>query len=467
MDGIRYLVEKPTCAMIRPNIIDRLNSTLYSKNRIETRRRIVDTYPASAKLSSLVAIRNSRRLPNGEDELYLGLEAINSETGEITPRKNKEQGITGLSVVINSENILFSRLRPNLNKVAICPKNIKNIIGSTELAVLESTNVVDNYFLFTVLKSKIGYNQVVDIPSGSTLPRIQTDDILDILVPIPSPEIQKYIGDKVRKAEKLRGEVQIMKNKSVGILNKYLEEPKISERSYSISLVERTDLSNRIDAEFYGQEYLESIKSLKTKYELISLEKICNGKIFNGKTYITSSDRSSLQNIGVGELGDWFPKRNEDKGINEKVSAKNILPYGSIVWGNAAHLARYIGQKVNIILEGNRFVGTTEITSIFPDENIISPYFVFLFMNSGWGYYQIQRTIKGMTAHSYPDDIRNVLVPIINFTQDELREMKSNIINAHTASKYSQELIDSAMLDIEDLIEGKFEINKEYLNLIE
>ena len=467
MEGIRYLVEKPTCALIRPNIIDSLNSTLYSKNRIETRRKIVDTYPASAKLSSLVIVGNSRRLPIDAGELYLGLEAINSETGEITPRNNKEQGITGLSVVINSENILFSRLRPNLNKVAICPKNIKDIIGSTELAVLESTNAVDNYFLFTVLKSKIGYNQVVNIPSGSTLPRIQTDDILDILIPIPSPEIQKYIGDKVRKAEKLRGEVQIMKNKSVRILNKYLEKPKVPEKSYSISLVERADLSNRIDAEFYGQEYLGTIKSLKTKYELISLEKICKGRIFNGKTYITSSDWSSLQNIGVGELGDWFPKRNKDKGINEKVSAKNILPYGSIVWGNAAHLARYIGQKVNIILEGTRFVGTTEITSILPDESIMSPYFVFLFMNSDWGYYQIQRTVKGMTAHSYPDDIRNILLPMVNFTQDELQEMKSNIINAHSASKYSQELIDSAMLDIEGLIEGKFEINKEYLNLIE
>jgi len=88
-------------------------------------------------------------------------------------------------------------------------------------------------------------------------------------------------------------------------------------------------------------------------------------------------------------------------------------------------------------------------------------------MNSDWGYYQIQRTVKGMTAHSYPDDIRNILLPVINFTQDELQEMKSNIINAHSALKYSQELIDSAISDIEDLIEGKFEIKKEYLNLIE
>ena len=35
-----------------------------------------------------------------------------------------------------------------------------------------------------------------------------------------------------------------------------------------------------------------------------------------------------------------------------------------------------------------------------------------------------QRTVKGMTAHSYPQDISNILVPIIDLTNEELEVLK-------------------------------------------
>jgi len=469
----------PSVALIEANNLDndRVDSKFYHYKYLANEIKLVNSNIALSYLEGIIAsmsspigwqgIPSSDYLPKGEGIPLIRVQnigdafLIQENLIDVKPHIYHEQPF----IQVQPEDLIITRVG-TIGRVCIAPSENKNYAMGQNLTKIRVKSDVDPYYVLIYLLSSSSYLQMERFAYGGVQPSLTNRNIKKIQIPIPSPEIQKYIGDKVRKAEKLRGEVQIMKNKSVGILNKYLEKPKISERSYSISLVERADLSNRIDAEFYGQEYLGTIKSLKAKYELISLEQICKGRIFNGKTYRTSSDWSSLQNIGVGELGDWFPKRNEDKGINEKVSAKNILPYGSIVWGNAAHLARYIGQKVNIILEGTRFVGTTEITSILPDESIMSPYFVFLFMNSDWGYYQIQRTVKGMTAHSYPDDIRNILLPVINFTQDELQEMKSNIINAHSALKYSQELIDSAISDIEDLIEGKFEIKKEYLNLI-
>ena len=71
---------------------------------------------------------------------------------------------------------------------------------------VEIKNSYDNYFVLSFLKSKYGQNQIWQGMMNSAKPKIDMDTIRSIQIPIPSAEIQKYIGDKVRRAEELREE---------------------------------------------------------------------------------------------------------------------------------------------------------------------------------------------------------------------------------------------------------------------
>ena len=123
---------------------------------------------------------------------YIGLARIDSTTGFISDTSNEQP--TGSSANFSARDILFSKLRPYLNKVAICPEHLEQAAGSTELVTYRAKAGVDAFYLFFVLKSPLVLNQIIDITSGSTHPRVDPDLIDDVLVPLAESSTQKRIG---------------------------------------------------------------------------------------------------------------------------------------------------------------------------------------------------------------------------------------------------------------------------------
>lgn len=320
---------------------------------------------------------------------------------------------------------------------------------------------INSYFISTYLNSKFGQSQIFKYSIGVTRPAIDYSAIRKIKIPIPSSEIQEYIGNKVRRAEGLREEAKKQRKKAESFINGKIGILKVNDDSqYSSAFISSFKIIDRIDSEYYNTKYLRIENEFdKIGYETKTLNELCN-RILNGKTYSTTNVEGKYFNIGVGELGDWFIKKKNEKFINDTINKRYCLNKNSIVWGNAAHLAKYIGEKVNMIFEDDIVIPTTEVTAIEPNEEVIDPYYLYLFMRSKWGYYQIQRTVKGMTAHSYPQDIGKILVPIINLTNEEKEELKDNVVRSYNNEVLAQQLIQEAKQDVEDLIEGNFDMSK-------
>ncbi len=131
---------------------------------------------------------------NLESLPYLGLENIESETGIYVETTEKETFSSAVRFV--KGQVLFPKLRPYLNKVyqaefdGIC---------STEFHILDSY-IIDNQFLAHFLRSKTIVSQTKYLMSGNTLPRLQTEDIYNLLIPIPSKETQQTIINIFEKA---------------------------------------------------------------------------------------------------------------------------------------------------------------------------------------------------------------------------------------------------------------------------
>lgn len=368
--------------------------------------------------------------------------------------------------VLEINDILLTITGVNFGKSAPVRKECLPANISQHSVRMHFKDNIDTYYISTFLNCVYGQKQILKRSVGATRPAIDYGGIKSIKIPIPSPEIQKYIGDKVRKAEELREEAKRLKKEAEEIIYKKLNNIELEdEKNYTVNFIKEKDVFERIDSEYYKEKYFILQKQLESKgFVLKTLDKLCDSNIYNGKTYKTTNEKRKYMNIGVGELGDWFIVGNEDKYIDENINAKHLIDKYSIVWGNSAHLAKYIGEKVNINLERNLYVSTTEITCIKPNLDKINPYYLFLYMKSNWGYYQIQRTVKGMTAHSYPGDISRIIVPILDFSLEELDIMKNAVELGYKYINKSKQLIQEAKQDVEDLIEGNFDMSKIKVN---
>ncbi len=135
----------------------------------------------------------------------LGLASIEQHTGQVLPVS--DDPATGR--LFESGDVLFSRLRPRLNKVAAM-----TFAGrcSPEFYVLRPKAGVDPDYLAAVLRSPLVLRQLVHMTTGSTHPRVAEADARGLVVPVAPTAVQRQIARLMRarevKAARLRTEAE-------------------------------------------------------------------------------------------------------------------------------------------------------------------------------------------------------------------------------------------------------------------
>jgi type I restriction enzyme S subunit len=137
---------------------------------------------------------------------FLGLEMVEAETGKIDWNAQTVEG-TSTCFYFNERHILYGKLRPYLNKVAL-----PDIQGrcSTELIPFFPIDENCREFIAYLLRRKETVDYVMAEKTGSRMPRANTGYLLNLKVPVPSPDEQYRIVtiidarleavDKARKA---------------------------------------------------------------------------------------------------------------------------------------------------------------------------------------------------------------------------------------------------------------------------
>lgn len=197
-----------------------------------------DSYYGKANVSSehLVSIRSlvkERKESVDPSSLgttqvnYLGLEHIQSFTGELvgfSPRS--AVSIKSRSKIFRTGDVLYGRLRPNLNKVWLVRGDVTEGICSTEFLVLiPVTDRIRPAVLRYLLSSSYVQRHAMRLQTGTALPRMNLDDLLDIEVPVPDIETQKRLEKKLLsdfdKLVALRAQLEEMPRR---ILEEFMQE---------------------------------------------------------------------------------------------------------------------------------------------------------------------------------------------------------------------------------------------------
>jgi len=127
-----------------------------------------------------------RREPIGN--AYVGLENIASGNGVALNFGDAEKMTAGVG--FSKSDVLFPKLRPYLNKVWLADRSG---LCSSEFHILAARSNVDPEFLAIFLRSSLVVRQTSRLMTGTTLPRLQTEDIRRLTIPIPPPSLQSTI----------------------------------------------------------------------------------------------------------------------------------------------------------------------------------------------------------------------------------------------------------------------------------
>lgn len=258
-----------------------------------------------AKLKYIVEISSKKSTASQVDK-YIGMANIDSNTG-IYVESETEKG-KGDCSVFKAGDVLFGKLRPYLNKVYLADFN-----GgcTTEFVVLDTIEKekISNKFLSIFLLLDCVVNQTKYMMTGNTLPRLQTFDIENLLISIPSKEIQQTIIDIMDAAYKTKKNKEAKAKELLDGIDDYLlgelcitlpPEPAntLEERTFEIGFAEI--FGGRFDSKSY------LIKSpLKTqKYPLVKLKIVSEINPITSFAHFEQDDKISF--LPMEKISDIF-----------------------------------------------------------------------------------------------------------------------------------------------------------------
>ncbi|RMD64859.1 hypothetical protein D6833_03765 [Candidatus Parcubacteria bacterium] len=216
----------------------------------------------------------------------------------------------------------------------------------------------------------------------------------------------------------------------------------------------------RIDAEYFAGDPL---KGWHSPYPTKPLKKLTI-KIESGLTpaaseYSEEDSRDGTPILKVGGLvskGEisWLGDRTQ-KDLRSSKTSKGLCGARDVFVLSAGHHVRYIGKSGMLweAPEGRevcRYVG--ELIRIQCSDQLL-PEFLTVYLNLPPVLRSIQRLVRGMSAHLYPQDLAALKVPVVEkILQNQVARL---LEESHNARKESKRLIDEAVRLVEEAMLGQ------------
>jgi len=444
---------------------NRLDAEFYSPDALEA----VNKIKSVGEVSTL-----GDEITEGYRVVYHGTDSVNNlpsgmKLGFLSPTQISKEGEINFDAVdelplyykdqypkgLAKAGELLIEVKGNVSKVAIVPSEYpQHLMVSGSLYKATLSDKIDSHYALAFLKSMQGQLLKNRLTSNTIINYIGKDDLYSIPVLLAAPQAQKYIGDKVRQAEQLRAWAIEVEAKVTRFHKQFIPEQanlKFDRKTRRVTSFRMTD---RFDAHFYPAVVEEYLASKKCSFKL--LDELTE-TVFNGQTQDETKASAAVNQITVTHLSrDYIkgqPRRVKKPGSDEKFTKRHDL-----FICNAAHNKSYIGRDVTYYHSNTSVLPSTEVMVIRVDRDVMPASFVRTYLLSQLGFVQIQSTVRGITAHSYPLDMKKLDIPLPN-VPDSLRqewfECDELMALAGEACELAAKLTDASKLLVEALVDGK------------
>lgn len=142
-----------------------------------------------------------------EDYPHIGIDSIEKDTGRIFGyRTISEDGVISGKYLFTPKHIIYSKIRPNLNKVAL-PDFIGLCSADAYPILVKDTVCTREYFGYT-LRSRIFLDYILAFSSRTNLPKVNKSQVEGFKLPLPPIELQNQFADFVRHVDKSRFDIK-------------------------------------------------------------------------------------------------------------------------------------------------------------------------------------------------------------------------------------------------------------------
>ncbi|MGD9775644.1 MAG: restriction endonuclease subunit S, partial [Methanosarcina sp.] len=138
-----------------------------------------------------------------ENKPHIGIENIEKDTGDlINYNEVGAQNLTSGKYIFTKEHIIYSKIRPNLNKVAL--PNFDGLCSADAYPLLVNKNHTNRYFFAYILRSKYFLDNILKLSDRTNIPKVNKDQLRSFECVCPPLELQNRFAEYVEHVEKTK-----------------------------------------------------------------------------------------------------------------------------------------------------------------------------------------------------------------------------------------------------------------------
>jgi len=445
------------------NLYDRMDAEYLHPERINTVKKLRSLEKQGLlelkKLSEFFIVGKSKTDASPDTILpCIEMKDVDVDYGLMNVRK-VAVGDAGTSLTkCEGGQILFSRLRPYLNKVILIPPHIKEAICSGEFFVLKPRRKgLPLGYLWITLRSEFVLNQSRHLIGGAMRPRIDDTEIVDIEVPVLTDDktVSQIDADVVEAVSKFYPAQADLMLAGSEFLRATGLPPAPALPNLFFGFSERQPDAPR---DFYRMDPLFFHPSY-----YVDLKKVLDG-------WAKRTDGSVMKLADLCEKGGIARRKakvKSEEGETPRLGVENITGNG-ILW-DCLHVEVAAGQASKFLRRDDILItstgtGSTGRCDIFTEDvpaitdghitivrlkNGSNHYYVLTYLKTEYAKRQLARMEKGSSGQieMYPEDIGNLLVPIpsddkvTERAQKKVREATEQMQASKSALNKSRKLL--------------------------
>jgi type I restriction enzyme S subunit len=282
---------------------------------------------------------------------------------------------------------------------------------------------------------------------GAVIRHLHLEDLRDVEIPEFTKEAQRYIGDKVRLAERLRERARNLRGELEDQLSMPAVVAALSTNDQRANRVSASDLSPRLDSKYYGSRSMAVLRTAAVNSVAVGalVEEVSNGFehrdfVADGTPYITVTEVSGGRLV----LG-TAPRLGAEVAIPRKAQLDTccalVVRTGSI------------GVAVPVFEEDTHAAISSHLIRLrFKTEEEAAV--VAAFLNSEGGRV-LQRKISYGAVQPQIGQDELLALPVPKMLVDSAASILELLRTEDAALRAAQRLVSSATLLVENLIEGR------------
>ena len=138
---------------------------------------------------------------------HIGIDSIEKNTGRLFGyRTIAEDKVISGKYLFTSKHIIYSKIRPNLNKVAL--PDFEGLCSADAYPILPNESVCLRIYLGYVMRSEFFLEYILPFSRRANMPKVNKEQLSGLVLPIPNIDVQQQFAAFVEQVDKSKFEIQ-------------------------------------------------------------------------------------------------------------------------------------------------------------------------------------------------------------------------------------------------------------------